>query len=164
MPIEKRMAGKQKPIVSIILPTWNGSAYLEQSIASCRLQTYKDWELIIVDDASTDATPTLIERLKVTDHRISSRRHPFNLGLPTALNTGFEVAQGRYFTWTSDDNYYHPDAIAELVRFMESRFDVDLVYSDFFRVDASGRVLDSVRVGEPGGLVADSFRWPVAAP
>jgi glycosyltransferase involved in cell wall biosynthesis len=151
---------RQRPAVSIVLPTWNGAAHIREAVDSCRLQTYQDWELIIVDDASTDATPAMVEEFVASDRRIFSRRHAENLRLPAALNTGFAFARGRYLTWTSDDNSYQPDAIAELVRFMESRPNIGIVYSDFVRVDEGGRVLDCVEVGEPEGLAIDNCIGP----
>src|SRR5687767_4631479 len=70
------------PQVSIILPTYNGSKYLDESVRSCVGQTLGDWELIIVDDCSTDATPQIIDRWKAADPRIRSIRHEANKRLP----------------------------------------------------------------------------------
>ena len=91
---------KRNPLVSIVLPTHNGARYLEQAVQSCLDQTYRNWELIIVDDASTDETPALIARLVAADSRIRSIRNEVNQKLPGALNTGFAQARGEYLTWT----------------------------------------------------------------
>src|SRR5215468_4846876 len=102
------------PLVSVVLPTYNGSRYLRGAVESVLAQTLADFELIVVDDCSTDATPALVAELAARDPRIIAVRHEANRKLPGALNTGFARARGRYFTWTSDDNLYAPAALARL--------------------------------------------------
>ena len=116
--------------VSIVLPTYNGSKYIRKSIDSCLNQTYKNLELIIVDDGSTDKTPEIIQ--SYTDGRIKYIRHKKNKGLPFALNTGFTNATGEYLTWTSDDNYYSQEAIEKMLTILKTK-DCDFVYCDFYR-------------------------------
>jgi glycosyltransferase involved in cell wall biosynthesis len=121
---------KTEPLVSIVLPTYNGTRYLEQAVRSCLDQSYRHWELILVDDASTDDTPALIARCERLDARVVSVRHEKNLRLPGALNTGFARARGAYMTWTSDDNLYEPDALERMVRYLEGSPATGLVYCD----------------------------------
>ena len=132
---------RNSPLVSIVLPTYNGSQYLEQAIQSVLKQTYPNWELIIVDDGSTDDTPNIISRYTALDPRVCSIRHPVNLRLPAALNTGFAQAKGEYLTWTSDDNYYRPNALATMVDFLEAHPEVDIVYTDCSVIDEGGNVI-----------------------
>jgi glycosyltransferase involved in cell wall biosynthesis len=73
-----------KPLVSIILPTYNGERYLASAINSCLAQTMTDWELIIVDDCSTDRTPEIIHSFQQKDQRIRCIRNGKNLKLSTA--------------------------------------------------------------------------------
>ena len=141
------------PLVSIVLPTYNGSRYLDQAVQSCLNQTYTDWELIIVDDASTDDTPARIADYLAEDGRIRSLRHETNRKLPGALNTGFSLTKGDYLTWTSDDNGYRPKAIAEMVAFLESCQDVDVVYTDYSEIDQEGRVLKKITIKDPEVLL-----------
>jgi glycosyltransferase involved in cell wall biosynthesis len=136
------------PLVSIVLPTYNGSAYLEQSVNSCLAQTYRNLELIIVDDCSTDSTPEIAKRLAATDPRLIYIRNEKNKKLPLSLNTGFELAKGKYFTWTSDDNYYAPGAIEEMVKFLESSGDKKLVYTNYTTIDESGEPTGTVIFGD----------------
>ncbi len=124
------MTSVYSALVSIILPTYNGSRYIQHSIDSCLNQTYSNIELIIIDDCSTDKTPEIVKSCK--DNRIKYFRHKQNCGLPAALNTGFLHASGVYLTWTSDDNYYVKDAIEKQVSFLETN-NCDFVYCDFFR-------------------------------
>jgi glycosyltransferase involved in cell wall biosynthesis len=115
--------------VSIVLPTYNGAKYIRQSIDSCLDQTYKNIELIIVDDGSTDETPEIIK--SYNDERIKYTRHEKNKGLPHALNTGFANVTGEYLTWTSDDNYYHEEAIEKMLSFLKTK-NCEFVYCDYY--------------------------------
>ncbi|HEY7975548.1 MAG TPA: glycosyltransferase family 2 protein, partial [Ktedonobacterales bacterium] len=101
----------QAPLISITLPVYNGARFLPESLASIVAQTYTNWELICVDDTSTDATPTVLAEWAARDARIHVIRHEVNKRLPGALNTGFAAARGELLTWTSDDNRYRPDAL-----------------------------------------------------
>jgi glycosyltransferase involved in cell wall biosynthesis len=122
----------EQPLVSIVLPTYNGSEYIRQSIDSCLNQTYRNIELIIVDDCSTDETPDIIKSYK--DERIKYIRHERNKRLPTALNTGFANSKGEFLTWTSDDNYYAPEAIEKMKKVLMNN-KCDFVYCDFYRFE-----------------------------
>lgn len=138
----------EQPLVSIILPTYNGSRYLREAIESCLAQTYRRWELIVVDDCSTDTTPAIIAEYAARDPRIRSIRHPKNMKLPTALNTGHAAAKGVYLIWTSDDNRFRPNAIEELTNFLEQNSAVGLVYADCVIIDEYGQYVQDYP-GEP---------------
>ncbi|MFH1641728.1 MAG: glycosyltransferase [Nanoarchaeota archaeon] len=118
----------QNPKVSIILPTYNGEKYLRQSIDSCLKQTYRNIELIIVDDCSQDDTLSIIQSF--SDPRIKFIRNKKNMKLPRSLNIGFKQASGEYLTWTSDDNRFLPTAIEEMLIFLNEHKRVDFVYAD----------------------------------
>src|SRR6516162_6752271 len=102
------------PLISIVLPTFNGARYLREAIESCLHQSYPNWELILVDDASTDETPSIIADYLARDRRVTSLRNPVNRKLPGSLNAGFAQARGELLTWTSDDNCYRPHALNEM--------------------------------------------------
>jgi len=138
-------------LVSIVLPTFNGSRYIRQSIESCLSQTYKNFELIIVNDGSTDSTPNIIRSYK--DSRITFIQHEENQGLPKSLNTGFSHSNGGYLTWTSDDNYYHPSAIETMVTRLEQNRYVDFIYANYWWVNESNEVKGKFIVAEPQELV-----------
>jgi glycosyltransferase involved in cell wall biosynthesis len=123
---------KKLPKVSIVLPTYNGAKYLRTSIDSCLAQTCKDFELIIVDDASSDETASIIK--SYTDPRIRYVRNSKNQRLPNSLNIGFKEAKGQYLTWTSDDNVYAPHAIGTMLKSLEM-YRYDFVYADNFIFD-----------------------------
>lgn len=136
------------PLISIMLPVYNGTRYLKESIQSCLDQTYVHWELLIVDDASTDQTPTIIAEFTAKDSRVRCIRHETNKRLPAALNTGFAHARGEYLTWTSDDNLYHPQALEEMVKVLASNSTVDFVYSDYDVISESGQLVQTI-IAEP---------------
>jgi glycosyltransferase involved in cell wall biosynthesis len=115
------------PTVSIVLPCYNGSGFLAQSIESVVSQTFTDWELIIVNDCSTDNSLEIMQRYADADSRIRIINNEHNLKLPGALNRGFHEAKGKYLTWTSHDNRMAPTMLEEFVAYMDSNPDKGLV-------------------------------------
>lgn len=128
------------PLVSIILPTYNGEQYIKEAIDSIINQTYTNWELIIVNDCSSDSTPQIIKEYVKNDTRIKTINNEINKKLPASLNIGFSNAIGDYYTWTSDDNYYYPNAIEKMVTFLEDNPNYGMVYAvcDLNTVSISG--------------------------
>src|SRR3989442_10179514 len=130
-----------QPAISIVLPTHEGARFLRESIDSCLAQTYADFELILVDDCSTDATPAILAEYAARDARVRTFRNGENLKLPQSLNVGFSHAAGRYFTWISDDNRFRPAALQTLAAMLDARPDLDVVYSDCSVIDEAGAVV-----------------------
>jgi glycosyltransferase involved in cell wall biosynthesis len=128
-------------LVSIILPSYNGDRYIARSIESCLAQTYNNFELIIVNDCSTDRTLAIAEEYARKDARIRVVTNTENQNLPRSLNIGFGQAKGDYFTWTSDDNLYAPTAVQELVKRLEESGS-DIVYSSYTMIDEKGAPLN----------------------
>lgn len=128
-------------LVSIILPVHNGERYLEDAIKSVLSQTYTNLELIIVDDKSTDYSLNIAKKYQHIDKRVKVIINEENIKLPKSLNRGFEVAQGDYLTWTSDDNVYYQEALEEMVRSLEDNKEYDFVYADMKRIDSVGSCL-----------------------
>lgn len=127
-----------QPLISVVLPTYNGARHLAEAIESCLTQTWPNLELVIVDDHSADDTPEIIARYAAKDERIRSVWHERNRNLPAALNSGFAQARAAYCTWTSDDNLYSPDALEKMVRFLDQNDKVDVVYTSYSRIDEAG--------------------------
>lgn len=139
--------------VSIVLPVYNGADHIPDSIESIVAQTYQNWELIIVNDCSTDDTLSICEKYAMKDNRIRVISNPVNLKLPNTLNAGFDVATGDYYTWTSDDNMYRPKAIEVLVRTLRQNPELVMVYSDYTNIDAESNFLDEVKLQDPQYIV-----------
>jgi len=135
---------KSTPLVSIVLPTYNGASYIRDSIESCLKQSYQNIEIIIVNDASTDNTATIIEEYNRRYSRVKVLHHSKNRKLPAALNTGFHEAKGRFLTWTSDDNMYRDNAVSVLLTYIMKNEKVSLVYSDYSVINCDGVVISEV--------------------
>lgn len=144
-------------MVSIILPTYNGSMYIKQSIDSILRQTYKNIELIVVNDSSTDDTLEIIKRYAEKDSRIRIVNNQVNKGLPVSLNIGFSVAKGRYLTWTSDDNYYDDNAIEIMVDALNKG--VDFVYAKCYVIDSQGKKIRVSSTDVPDKLKLNNCVW-----
>lgn len=126
------------PRVSIILPVYNGAECVSNSIDSVLAQTYKDFELIVVNDCSTDNTWEILQEYAGSDNRVKAYTNEVNKKLPRTLNAGFEHATGEYLTWTSDDNMYRPEAIERMVKFLDDNSDCAMVYTDMTLVNELG--------------------------
>lgn len=113
--------------VSIVLPCYNGACFLAQSIDSVIEQTCADWELILVNDCSTDNSLGIMQRYANEDSRIRIINNEQNLKLPGALNRGFKEAKGKYLTWTSHDNRMAPTMLEEFVNYLDANPDKGLV-------------------------------------
>lgn len=135
-------------LVSIVLPVYNGAKYVGKSIESVLSQSYKDVELIIVNDCSTDNTLEVISEYAQIDPRVKIVNNNTNMKLPRSLNIGFSQAKGKYWSWTSDDNYYKNDAVQKMVDVLDNNQTVDLVYTNYSVVDMNGNIMDKIRKGK----------------
>ncbi len=118
-------------LVSIVLPTYNGQKYIKDAIDSVLAQSYQNWELIIVNDCSQDNTLKIINEYAQKDSRIKIINNDVNKKLPASLNIGFEAAKGEYYTWTSDDNMYKPDALKYMANFLDNNPQTDLISCNY---------------------------------
>jgi len=123
-------------LVSIVLPTYNSERYLSAAIESCLRQTHENFEVIIVDDNSTDRTPEIIRTYAARDPRIRFvARNEMQRGLPESLNMGFGLARGRFLTWAQSDNLYRPTAIEYMVQQLCTFPKIGLVYCSTHHLD-----------------------------
>ncbi|MGO4819485.1 glycosyltransferase family 2 protein [Flavobacterium sp. W22_SRS_FP1] len=128
---------KSIPLVSIVLPVYNGEKFLAQSIESCLNQTYQNLELIIVYDSSNDNSLEIITSYASKDNRIKIINNVEKKNLPAGLNIGHHIAKGDFVTWTSDDNIFESIAIEEMLKKLCEN-DIDIVYSDMVIIDHNG--------------------------
>jgi hypothetical protein len=126
------------PIVSVLLAVHNGEASVADAVRSVLAQTWTDWELVVVDDASTDATPAVLASF--TDARLRTLRNPHNLGLTRSLNLGLRASRGRYIARLDADDTCHPDRLARQVAYLDAHPGVGLLGS-------AARVGEEVRRG-----------------
>ena len=147
--LSKSLYEKMNDKVSIVLPSYNGSDMIENSIESILKQSYSNWELILVDDCSNDSTGIIIDRYADRDERIIAIHNEVNRKLPQSLNIGFSRSTGVFRTWTSDDNAYHRDALEKMVDYLAANNDLDMVYADMNIVDSEGHFLSRSEREEP---------------
>ncbi|MEP2101985.1 MAG: glycosyltransferase family A protein [Parasphingorhabdus sp.] len=129
------------PIVTIVMPVYNGARYLDSAIRSILQQEYYDWELICIDDGSTDGSDAIIVGHAVADSRIRHLSNGQNLGLPATLNRGFAEARGKLHSWTSDDNILRPNMLVTLVEKLAAYPDVDIAYAGYSVIDDTENIL-----------------------
>src|SRR6185369_15345215 len=107
-----------KPSVSIITPAYNAALLIPQTIESAQSQTFRDWEMLIVDDCSTDDTCAVVERYAVSDPRIHLLRQPENGGTARARNAALKAASGRYIAFLDSDDKWLPEKLEHQLAFM----------------------------------------------
>lgn len=129
------------PLVSVLLPVHNGADYIESAVRSMMDQTLRDQEILVVDDASTDATPAILAGLAAEDSRIRILRPKKNLRLPKALNFGLDHARGRYVARMDADDLSEPTRLEVQVRYLEAHPEVTLVGCSEVDIDGDGREL-----------------------
>ncbi len=124
-------------LVSIVLPAYNGADYIRVSLESILSQTYRHFELIAIDDGSTDDTSFILDEFASKDPRIRVI-HQQNRQLPLTLSRGFRLARGEFLTWTSCDNRMKPDFLAKLVSSLRRHPAWDMVYANQDLIDQAG--------------------------
>jgi glycosyltransferase involved in cell wall biosynthesis len=149
------------PRVSIILPTFNRAKVLSRSVLSILDQTYQDFELLIIDDGSTDETAETIQQFN--DARIRYFKSNQNRGRGSARNIGLRLATGEFIAFQDSDDESLPARIAKEVNYLDSSDDcVGIVYSDMYRISSNGNkyVLKSPHFSpEDGNLYPKSLGY-----
>lgn len=135
------------PEVSIIMPAYNAERYIGEAIDSVLAQTLADWELIVVDDGSTDRTPVILRYIGDARVRIL---HQKNQGPASARNAGLEAANGTYVAFLDADDLYLPSALADLAEYLDTHPECDIVYSDGIMCDQDKRPLMTLSEHRPG--------------
>ncbi len=114
------------PGLSVIMSVYNGESYLEESVESVLRQTYTDFELIIINDCSTDKTSEILEKLALKDERIRVYTNEVNLKLPASLNKAVSLCEGKYILRMDSDDLCLPKRFEKQLAFMEKNKDIDL--------------------------------------
>lgn len=117
-------------LVSVITPSYNCEKFIGQTIESIQSQTYKNWELLITDDCSTDGSREVIERYAAADSRIRLIKLTENSGAGVARNTSIEAARGRYIAFCDSDDRWYPEKLERQLKFM-SEGDYGLTYTSY---------------------------------
>ena len=123
-----------KPDISVIMSVYNGETYLKEAIESVRNQTFKNWELIVINDCSTDSTSEILAEFASRDERIKVHTNEVNLKLPTSLNKAISLSTGKYIARMDADDICLPDRLEKQYKFMEENSDVALSSCRFMTV------------------------------
>lgn len=129
------------PLVGIGLPVFNGEKWIAETINSIRDQTWQNWELTIVDNASTDRTLQICRRMERQDARIRVSQNPRNLGVSANWNRVFQLSRGEYFKWSACSDLIAPEYLEACVDCLERTPDAVLCHSRTKMIDACGRRL-----------------------
>ncbi len=141
------------PLVSVVVPAFNAEETVGETLRSILAQTLQHFEVIVVDDGSTDGTPAVVEEFVRADPRVRLLRQP-NAGVAAARNSGIADARGLYLAPCDADDVWHPTKLDRLHRaFAAAPSDVLLAYSASRRIDAEGRVIANGPLHRQAGCV-----------
>lgn len=137
-------------LVSIITPSYNSAKYITEAIQSVQKQTYRNWEMIIVDDCSSDNTVSLVEQFIEDDHRIHLLKLNKNSGAGVARNTAINEAKGKYIAFLDSDDLWKPEKLSKQIEFMNEK-KIPFTFSFYDCINEEGKPLN-VRVEAPKNL------------
>ena len=146
-------------LVSVIMPSFNTARFIEETIRSVLAQTYENWELIIVDDCSTDDTDAVVAEF--TDSRIRYFKNEVNSGAAVSRNRALREAKGHWIAFLDSDDLWHPEKLARQIAFMEEK-GCAFSYTNYSEIDEASQP-KGVRVTGPkritkAGMYA--YCWP----
>ncbi len=149
----------ERPLVSVIIPAYNAELFIEETLKSVLGQTYKNIEVIVVDDGSQDGTTEIVNKFREIDQRVKLVTQ-VNSGVAVARNTGIAKAQGEFIAPIDADDIWYPDNITKQVEcFGRSPAQVGLVYSWSAHIDESGLLTGSCCAGNITGNVYTTLIW-----
>ncbi len=116
--IKSEVANEHEQMVSIVMPVFNAAEFVTDAIQSVQKQSYENWELILIDDRSTDDSVVIIKQHQKSDARIQLIEFDKNLGAAAARNSGMGRSRGRYLAFLDADDFWHPEKITVQMKFM----------------------------------------------
>lgn len=134
---------EHEELVSIIMPAYNCEKFIGESIESIINQTYKNWELIIVDDCSTDNTPIVVKKYLEQDSRINYIRLNKNSGAAVARNKAIDVAKGKFVAFLDSDDIWFPEKLTKQINFMKEN-NYYFTCTSYTKIDEYGNYLDRI--------------------
>lgn len=138
MPAAECQLLAEMPLITIVLPVYNHAALVGEALESIITQTYENWELLIINDGSTDGLDEVVQPYLLKDKRIRYLVQE-NQKLPRALSNAFRFARGEFLTWTSADNRMRPDMLKKLCCYLLQHPEKDMVYADYEVIDGEGK-------------------------
>lgn len=132
---------KNNPLVSVIIPCYNTEKYVEQAVRSIMSQTYKNLEIIITDDCSTDGTFSILQKLAAEDSRIKLYKNETNLKIVKTLNNMILQANGKYIARMDADDISLPKRIEKQVLFLEQNSDFSFCGTNAYKIDENEKIV-----------------------
>ncbi len=130
-----------KPLVSIITPLYNSEAFIDQTIKSILNQTYSNWELLLIDDCSTDNTIQIATKYVTTNSNIKLLQNKTNSGAAISRNNGITEAKGDYIAFLDADDLWKPKKLEVQVQFMQTN-NCDVSFSSYEQINEAGQPLN----------------------
>lgn len=122
------------PMVSVIMPAYNAAAYIAEAIRSVQSQTMMDWELLVIDDCSSDDTRQIVQTLARKDSRIHLLPNEKNMGTARTRNRGMDLCHGVYIALLDSDDVWYPQKLQQQIDLAEET-GADIVYCSYAMVD-----------------------------
>jgi len=145
----------KKPLVSVVIPVFNGASFIARAVDSVFVQTCKDFEIIIVDDGSTDDTGAVLAELAKTSEIICL--HQKNAGPAQARNAGIQSATGEYIAFLDCDDIWFPEKLEAQLAILVGNSQVGLVHSNYEVIDPSGRFIQHAKAGQSRDVLHKAF-------
>ncbi len=133
----------QRPLISVLMPTYNVAPFVEEAVKSVLSQTYRNFELIVVDDCSTDETFSILQRLSKEDQRIILDRNQTNSKICVTLNKAWSLAKGDFIARMDGDDISTPERLEVLLAYLNNHPDIDLVGSQVISIQENGAVISN---------------------
>lgn len=133
----------ESALVSIIIPTFNSSQFITAAIQSVQVQSFTNWEIMLVDDCSTDDTVAIVAQFVAADKRIQLIQLVENSGTGIARNVGVERAKGRYIAFLDADDLWKPDKLEKQLNWMYT-YKVPFTFSFYDCIDENGKSLNTI--------------------
>lgn len=127
-----------RPLVSVVMPAYNAEKYIEEAIRSVMAQTVTDWELLVMDDCSSDTTAQIVQALAQEDQRIRYYPNQENVGCAASRNRGLDLCQGAYVALLDSDDVWLPEKLEKQLSLAQST-GAGLIYSSYGIMDAEGK-------------------------
>lgn len=128
----------ETPLITVVMPAYNAERYIEEAIRSVMGQTFRDWELLVVDDCSADSTCRIVEEMAREDDRVRLYRMDKNSGAAATRNHGFSLARGQYIALLDSDDLWAPEKLEKQLRLAEET-GAEVIYCSYGIIDDHGK-------------------------
>ena len=146
------------PLVSIVIPAYNAARFIDVTIQSVIYQDFEDWELIIINDGSTDNTEAIVNEIKIKDKRIRQILIE-NGGVSNARNVGIKAGKSKFLAFLDADDEWMSGNLLNKITFLEQHRDVDWVFSDMYEADEYLNITGLAPPGRDKNILDDLLLW-----